>query len=447
MVSMLSQCSDNCGWAAAVLCVLSFGTFGVPVKTSVKVEVDPFILQSYKTLVCFLTSFCVVFLGEPIRWSNWGIASGLFWVPGACCGIYGIRNAGMAVAVGTWSSLIVLTSFVFGILVFEEKVKSFYYTCYAFIVLVCGLVGMARYSSGPEETDTAPNKGTSMVKKLSRRFSNGAAINGDDTSPSKLKTPVSPSPVKQKVTHAVTSNGSTSNLQAMEIEPLLDEEDGVNTPLEDIGLDEDDKLLAHKDRVVLCGGRMALTRRQLGIIGAVINGAWGGLNLIPLHYARRDHGLSGAGFLVSFATGSLIVNTVLWILLIAYQWHQKKGNWEEVKEALPKWHLQHLWKVGLAAGLLYSIGNFSALLAVTYLGQGVGFSFCQLQLLVSGLWGVFFFKEIRGRKRIFKWFMSAAIAVVGIILLSYQHEGGSAHRRRLDEVFEQFFVAQPPLFW
>jgi hypothetical protein len=96
--SMLSHCSDNCGWAAAVLCVLSFGSFGVPVKTSVKVEVDPFILQSYKTIVCFLTSFLVVLIGEEIRWSNWGIASGLFWVPGACCGIYGIRNAGMAIA-------------------------------------------------------------------------------------------------------------------------------------------------------------------------------------------------------------------------------------------------------------------------------------------------------------------------------------------------------------
>jgi glucose uptake protein GlcU len=30
---------------------------------------------------------------------------------------------------------------------------------------------------------------------------------------------------------------------------------------------------------------------------------------------------------------------------------------------------------GLMAGLLYSLGNFSAILAVTYLGHGTGFSF------------------------------------------------------------------------
>jgi len=124
--------------------------------------------------------------------------------------------------------------------------------------------------------------------------------------------------------------------------------------------------------------------------------------------------------------------------------HQKKGNWEEVKAALPKWHIEHLWKAGLAAGLLYSIGNFSALLAVTYLGQGVGFSFCQLQLLVSGLWGVFYFKEIKGQERIAKWFMSAAVAVLGIICLSYQHEGGSVHRRRLTEGLSTEMLQ---LFW
>jgi hypothetical protein len=105
--SMLSGCGDGCGWTAAIMCVLAFGSFGVPVKTSVKVEVDPFILQSYKTMVCWITSFGVILLGEELRWSNWGLASGLFWVPGACCGIYGIRNAGMAVA-GRFENLYLL---------------------------------------------------------------------------------------------------------------------------------------------------------------------------------------------------------------------------------------------------------------------------------------------------------------------------------------------------
>jgi hypothetical protein len=44
-----------------------------------------------------------------------------------------------------------------------------------------------------------------------------------------------------------------------------------------------------KDRIVgLFGGRLAVTQRQLGLLGAVFNGAWGGLNLIPLHYAHSE---------------------------------------------------------------------------------------------------------------------------------------------------------------
>ena len=97
----------------------------------------------------------------------------------------------------------------------------------------------------------------------------------------------------------------------MEIEPLLDENDHHSqSSLADIEMDDDDsgaKLAASKDRIIFCGGRMALTRHQTGVIGAIINGAWGGLNLIPVHYARRDDGMSGAAFLVSFATGSFAV--------------------------------------------------------------------------------------------------------------------------------------------
>lgn len=257
---------------------------------------------------------------------------------------------------------------------FQERVKNIWYTIYSFMILVVGLIGMAKYAAGGDELTEPPAK-----KLLPRPSQTQKSLSNDDSQEIKL----------HKVTTDVKGT-KDNNLQPMEIEPLLEEAmDASQGSIDDIELDDDSsaKLGASKDRIVFCGGRMALTRHQTGVIGAIINGAWGGLNLIPLHYAKRDDGMTGAAFLISFATGSLIVNIILWIMLIGYQWHQKKGNWEEVKQALPKWHVEHLWRAGLAAGMLYSIGNFSALLAVSYLGQGVGFSFCQLQLLVSGLWG------------------------------------------------------------
>ena len=118
-------------------------------------------MQSFKMLVCFVTAWPVVWLlGETIQFTPWDIVSGLFWVPGASCGIYGIRNAGLAVAVGTWSSIIVVSSFVFGIVIFEEEVKSMEQTAAAFFKLISGLIGLSGYAE-PPASDTITNSSSS----------------------------------------------------------------------------------------------------------------------------------------------------------------------------------------------------------------------------------------------------------------------------------------------
>ena len=60
------------------------------------------------TTVVFVTSFLVIPLGEEVTFTPLGILSGLFWIPGGVGGVYGIRHAGLAISVGTWSSLNVL---------------------------------------------------------------------------------------------------------------------------------------------------------------------------------------------------------------------------------------------------------------------------------------------------------------------------------------------------
>lgn len=394
MVSVLSSCTETCGWIAAVVAMFSFGSFGVPLKTSINVEVNFLVMQSYKTLVCFCTSWLVLLLGEEVRWSNWGIASGLFWVPGAACGIYGIRNAGLAIAVGTWSSIIVITSFIVGILIFEEKVKSFTNTCFAFIVLIMGLIGMSRYSAHVPDRE-----GKDPLSPVTRSSFINHAVGGG---PLKRTSPVSSSNETLDTSRSSIS-ANTNTMVSLEMESLVgdydDEADIMghsNEPHAHAHHDDDfdTKGLKHKDRLVFFGGRISLTRRELGILGAVVNGAWGGMNLVPLHFALRDDGLTGAGYLISYATGALIVNISIWILLYSYYLFQKKGQWQEALECLPKWHVEQLWRPGLYAGLLYSLGNFSAIIAVTHLGQSTGYSFCQMQIFVSGLWGVFYFKEV-----------------------------------------------------
>jgi glucose uptake protein GlcU len=68
---------------------------------------------------------------------------------------------------------------------------------------------------------------------------------------------------------------------------------------------------------------------------------------------------------------------------------------------------------------------------VSYLGQGVGFSVIQSSLLISGLWGIFFYKEIRGIEMIVKWFCAAVLTLIGIVWLTYEHESSASGGHRL----------------
>ncbi len=76
---MLDQCSETCGWIAGIIAAISFGTFGVPIRsTKAKLKVDPLVMQSYKSLMCFLTCWFVIPLGEPFKFTSWGIGKCAF---------------------------------------------------------------------------------------------------------------------------------------------------------------------------------------------------------------------------------------------------------------------------------------------------------------------------------------------------------------------------------
>jgi hypothetical protein len=64
---MASSC-EVCGWVAAVGAMLAFGSFGVPIKSKVAqtLDIDPLVMQTYKTTMCFLTSWLVLFYGERL---------------------------------------------------------------------------------------------------------------------------------------------------------------------------------------------------------------------------------------------------------------------------------------------------------------------------------------------------------------------------------------------
>mmetsp|Transcript_2347 Transcript_2347/g.3493 ORF Transcript_2347/g.3493 Transcript_2347/m.3493 type:complete len:462 (-) Transcript_2347:230-1615(-) len=458
---MLDNCSDTCGWISGLIAALSFGSFGVPIKFISNVKVDPLVMQSYKSMICFLTCWLVIPLGEPFKFTPWGIVSGAFWVPGATAGIYGIRNAGLAISVGTWSSLMVISSFCWGIFVFGERVKSVEGACGAACVLVVGLVGMSIYSSPVKTTNNYDHSGDGKKGKFEDDDSSTGATTATasewvQSNADVSKKEMTPLLRDDSINEETNSSDEEAGVELQEIIDISIEGSGHTAPTsvptdtnlpskrsssrkvvrrkakndnsegnESIELlKKRDKTEEKEEKLSFFNGKVRLTRRQLGIVGAIVNGTWGSNSMIPMHYARKQ-GFYGAGYLISYSCGSMLITILLWIIRYLHNVYLLDGNYKDAYYALPSFHVREMWVVGLLSGSLYSLGNFCSIITVTALGQGVGYSFTQTSMLISGIWGIFFFQEVQGTGRILKWIMSSIITIAGILWLSYEHVGST----------------------
>lgn len=373
-------CSDACGFLAAVIGAICSGSYGVPIKATLDVDVHPLVLQSYKTIVLFAFSWCVLLVGEEARWTGFGILSGFLYVIGGTFSVLGIRLAGMAVAVGTWASVMVIVNFVWGILVFHEPIHSFAHTCLAFVALCGGLVGMSRYASG------------------------------------------------NKAHPAKVAGGRDDEVELVDSRAeLLISRKRMDEELE--------PMLAVKEETPKRPGyfRIAgitLRPRQTGILCSVMTGVISGSSLIPMHFAKAQ-GFMGRSYILSLGSGALLANVIIWFGYFCYMYQRgsEGTTLRTTYDLMPSFHWKELWFRGLMAGLLLTFGMFGALFAVTYLGQAIGNSLVQSKIFISGLWGIFWFKEVKDPKAIGKWFASAALCVGSILWLSYERHMAKAMQK------------------
>jgi len=164
---------------------------------------------------------------------------------------------------------------------------------------------------------------------------------------------------------------------------------------------------------------MNISTRQMGLIIAGFGAAWGGSAMVPLHFAGEK--AQGLGFVFSFAIGATTVNCLIWVICILDALRRHGCDCGAAFASLPPLHLSKLFIPGSISGILWSIGNMAAMVSVTYLGEGVGYSITQSAMLVSGLWGIFLFKEITDPAAIRGWLVSAFLTIAGILLLSFNH--------------------------
>jgi hypothetical protein len=179
----------------------------------------------------------------------------------------------------------------------------------------------------------------------------------------------------------------------------------------------------------ICGRQF--TQWQAGVIYAGLTGCLTGSSLVPLHYAKLE-GFSHLSYYISLASGALIANIVLWVLFFLSKFIGTNEEMSIVKtyESMPQWHVKQLWFRLVIAGLLSNGGMFGSILATSSLGQAIGNSLIQSKILISGLWGICYYKEAKDRQSAINWFLSATICVASILCLTYE-------RRKISEDIEQ----------
>ena len=326
---------------------------------------------------------------------------------GGTGGIYAIRKAGLAIAVGTWASVMVMVNFIFGILVFHEPIHDIWGTMGAFILLIVGLIGMSQFS--------APHKSQKADTLLQ-----DDTISYDDLETTSQSTESTDSDYQEIEQPHVQKHRQGNN----EFNRTEENENGMISSKR-----EQDNQIEDAYHVVLFGGRLSLTKRQCGIVGAVWNGFFTGGSLVPLHYAK-EQGFGGANYMISMSCGAFISNLLIWIAIFLAKMRTHNNSTRETLKSMPECHFRQLAIPGFLAGILLSMAMFGSIISVTYLGQGVGNSLVQTKILVSGLWGILWFKEITGTSIVIKWFAAAVTTVVAIVWLSLERimvGGGGGH--------------------
>jgi len=391
------RCDDTCGFLAASFGASCYGSYGVPVKATSSIDIHPLVVQSYKTGMVFATSLVIVFTAERPSWTSYGLLSGFLWVCGGTLGISAIRNAGMAAAVGIWSSIMVIMNFVWGILVFREPIHSLSGTCGAFLFLGVGLVGMTKFSS-----PGSMNKDDIMNEKHV----------DDDVGPIMVTKDVEF--VAKKERAFVGDQGLTSRTKRGAGAELTDSLVRPKDNSEDTSYNNDiaEKACTEKSVDLFHVFGRSFTKWQAGAICAGLNGLLAGSSLVPLHYAKSE-GYSDLSYYVSFTSGALVVNIILWVVFYLSRIMNASG-----KTSMPQWYVKELGFRLLLAGLLSNGGMLGSILAISSLGQAVGNSLIQLKIFISGLWGICYFQEIKDRQSTINWFLSATICVASILYLT-----------------------------
>ncbi|KAG2383546.1 hypothetical protein C9374_004217 [Naegleria lovaniensis] len=406
------------GWIGVVICILAWGTFGLPLKVKwvQQANIHPFIFQFYFSSVVCITSF-IVLAWNDWYFSFWGMLGSACWVPCSLLSLVAISKLGLGVAQGIWSGTTILTSFVWSVTLFQSRIGNFYLTALGLLLMVVGIVGVATCSKWNTRS------GTTVIDDKSKDPQN---INTEQSSPQHRDDIESTTIMEQHETRDLTlkleeeSRHSTDEMHNSVSPPTYASEDRHNgedaiafhethqkAEVSKLKNEVDDLESSPKKTSKFVNLLSQSKDYIIGVVCAVGVGVLGGTMFVPTRLETHQ----GVAYVIGFGVGAMAITSVLVLVFLIYYFARYR--------VIVPFHFKVAIFPAVTACLWQLANIFAFYVALSPLGMTIGIPLTQTSLVVAGLCGLLFFKELLGWKAIAQFFVSALIFLIpGCILLA-----------------------------
>ncbi|MBI2039711.1 hypothetical protein HYT18_01435 [Candidatus Microgenomates bacterium] len=145
---------ENLGLLTAIGAALAWGSYAVPLKISQSQKLIQFQALMGTGILASGVLFSLV-ANYPFRLNVWGLLSGLLWASANAISLIAITNLGLSRAIPILASLVILSSFLWGSLVFNELPSG----------VVSGFIGIGLIISGAVLVSTTGSTQSQSIKK------------------------------------------------------------------------------------------------------------------------------------------------------------------------------------------------------------------------------------------------------------------------------------------
>ncbi|MBS3144260.1 hypothetical protein J4208_01615 [Candidatus Woesearchaeota archaeon] len=140
------------GFLAVLVSIFCWGSYFVPLK-KIK-NYDPFAMQILVGIGVFLSSLFVLVFHQGLVFSFWAFLAGLLWAAGNIIAVSALKHLDLSRAAPLWSAVFAISTFLWGILFFQELLGSLLLGILGVILLLTGVIALSSTGTTSKKTMT-----------------------------------------------------------------------------------------------------------------------------------------------------------------------------------------------------------------------------------------------------------------------------------------------------